>query len=763
MSNYPPGLILRLAERAGRHLFEKGAPQGEVLIRCPWPEAHQNGDAHPSCRLNGEKNVFHCDVCGTGGGVTDLGEALGLDIAELAAASGRAPTGRRRKPLHFTASGPISSALQKRFAESLSKDYPPETWAAFGVLDGRVFPDSCPDRSEEAIAFPLPSGGYHVYRYRRENRKYRWAFSDGGRPDLLVVGLDRPGPVILAEGAWDAMRAYTDGFPVATGTGGAATWKDDWNETFAGHVMAVTYDADDAGQSGSRKAAASLLRSDIKVRLVRLPLVGSPDSKDLSDYRRHYTVDELRALIAEAPALEALSDLERLGFVTESDATESPSQVDTGRRSTVPWPPPPSDVAFSGLAGDIVRVIEPHSEADPRAILVQILVAFGNVIGRSAHFRVEATSHYLNLFTVLVGSTSKGRKGTSWDHVRHRMIGVDEAWAARIQQGLSSGEGVIWAVRDPIYKKKAQADDEREVLDRQGVMTDPGVEDKRLLVVESEFASVLKMAKREGNTLSIIIRQAWDTGELRTLVKNSPAQATGAHISVIGHITKDELRRNLDSTEVANGFANRFLWICARRSKCLPEGGSLRDEDFVFIHRRLEAAVGFARGVDEMQRDDEAREVWKAVYPELSEGQPGLLGAATSRAEAQVMRVSCLYALLDQSATVQRVQLEAALALWEYSEASARFIFGDALGDPVADEILQALRAHPPGLTRTELRDLFKRNRKAHDIDRAMALLEEHGLASVVIYHTGGRPAERWVASRHLHGNTARPVPGGRR
>jgi hypothetical protein len=65
-------------------------------------------------------------------------------------------------------------------------------------------------------------------------------------------------------------------------------------------------------------------------------------------------------------------------------------------------------------------------------------------------------------------------------------------------------------------------------------------------VYEPEFANVLKHTERQGNTLSVILRQAWDgTGAIRALTKNSPARATGAHVSMIGHITAEELRRYL--------------------------------------------------------------------------------------------------------------------------------------------------------------------------------------------------------------------------
>src|SRR4029453_2896452 len=122
-----------------------------------------------------------------------------------------------------------------------------------------------------------------------------------------------------------------------------------------------------------------------------------------------------------------------------------------------------------------------------------------------------------------------------------------------LTSGLSSGEGLIWAVRDPIEKQQPIKEGGR-VVDYQLVTEDAGVTDKRLLVIESELASTLKVMAREGNTLSPVMRQAWDGHDLRTLTKSSSARATAPHISIIGHITRDELRRYLEATEAANGF-----------------------------------------------------------------------------------------------------------------------------------------------------------------------------------------------------------------
>jgi hypothetical protein len=141
--------------------------------------------------------------------------------------------------------------------------------------------------------------------------------------------------------------------------------------------------------------------------------------------------------------------------------------------------------------------------------------------------------------------------------------------------------------------------------------------------------------------------------------------------------------------------------------------------------------------------------LWREVYRSLSEGKPGLLGAAISRAEAQVVRLSLVYALLDRSPSVLIAHLEAALAVWRYAEDSARFIFGDALGDETADEILRQLSQYPNGMTRNEIREYFQRHKSSTEISRALGVLQEYGLARMERAREQKdhiRPTERWYA-----------------
>ena len=417
-----------------------------------------------------------------------------------------------------------------------------------------------------------------------------------------------------------------------------------------------------------------------------------------------------------------------------------------------PYPKPLAEAAFYGLAGDIIRIIEPHTEADPAALLSQLLVCFGNIVGRGVHFKVEADRPGVNLYAVLVGDTSKSRKGTSWGHIRRLFELIEQDWVEnRIKSGLSSGEGLIWAVRDQIVKSQPVRRGGR-VIDYQDVIEDPGIADKRLLVVEEEFASPLKMLSRDGNILSPVIRDAWGEGNLNTMTKNNPARATGSHISIIGHITRGELLRYLDSTEAGNGYGNRHLWFSVRRSKSLPEGGDLKQEDLTPLIKHLKEAVDFGQTFSQIQEqisfDEGASRLWHAVYPDLSRGKPGLLGAMIARAEAQVIRLGCIYALLDISLEIRVEHLKAALAVWDYCEASCRYIFGDKLGDPAADGLLKALHGSgPEGMTRTEINKLFKGHRLSNEIGRALHLLESLGLARQETQETRGRSVEVWFAT----------------
>lgn len=455
----------------------------------------------------------------------------------------------------------------------------------------------------------------------------------------------------------------------------------------------------------------------------------------------------LEAQAAERIFFQFAEAVNGKGFVV--DGNGQPSQDAPPRESAdsnaANWPKL-QPAAFHGVAGELAKRIEPHTESDTAALLFQTLVGFGNLLGRVPYFRADGATHYTNLFLVLVGETAKSRKGTSLAHVLQVLRLVDEQWATEsVQSGLATGEGLTWAIRDPIFRTEKS---KGVVTEYEQVLVDAGIPDKRLLAVATEFSAVLKVMGRDGNTLSDTIRQAWDDGNLRIMNKTSPAKATGAHISIIGHSTDVELKRYLNPTEAGNGFANRFLFVRVKRSKCLPDGGQINTVDFTQILRCLTEAVTQARQTGEVRRDAKASELWHAVYPALSAGKPGLLGSITARAEAQAMRLACIYALLDRCSEVREQHLRAALAAWQYCAESAASIFGTATGDKVVDKILEALKGQPEGITRNQIRELFQRNLNAESIQTALDLLLRFGKARFVKEETGAkRRPERWFAT----------------
>lgn len=405
--------------------------------------------------------------------------------------------------------------------------------------------------------------------------------------------------------------------------------------------------------------------------------------------------------------------------------------------------------AYCGEAGRIVREILPYTEADPAALLISVLTMFGNAVGRGPHFRAGDCEHATNLFAAIVGETDTGRKGTAAQSPRQLVELADPTWRECVVSGLASGEGVIHHVRDPRSERRKPKKGETADPDGMvGELVDAGVKDKRLMVVESEFAKVLAVNSRKDSTLSMVLRDAWDRGTLRTLSKNSPERATGVLVSVLAQTTPMELHARLDGTEIANGFMNRFVIVAARRSKLLSRGGNVPPSVQARLSVPLREALARAQGVTEVEMSEEAWALWDEGYEPLIARPAGLVGVLTARAAPMVRRFALLYALLDSRTVVEVEHLKAALALWRYVEESTRWVFGDRFGDWVADDCLVYLReAGETGLTRNDLREQLGHNIGATRITNALRLLASAGLARSSRESTGGRPAERWFAN----------------
>lgn len=405
--------------------------------------------------------------------------------------------------------------------------------------------------------------------------------------------------------------------------------------------------------------------------------------------------------------------------------------------------------AFYGLPGRIVKTMSPHTESGESALLVSFLVGAGCLVGRGPYVYRDGARHGCNEFACIVGRSAVSRKGTSLRRVAEvfraaagtnvpysddsnrnkntlHVMHEENEWSRLQLTGLGSGEALIASL--------VEAEKEGEA-------------DPRRLIVEEEFSRPLKVMRREGCVLSETVRQAWDRGILACRTKGKVLRSEGGHVSMLCHITERELKEEIGSVSLFNGFGNRFLWVYTERSKSLPFGGG--HPAIAPLVSEMRQALDMARSTRNVALTPDAATIWgeAGVYDALIDRPAGLLGAITSRAEAHVTRLALIYAVLDMRREIDVCHLLAGLALWDLSERSCARLFGYSLGDDYADLILERLiEVYPRALTRTEIRDGFLRNAPAGRIPPALALLARRGKAEVSKAESGGRPAEMWRA-----------------
>jgi hypothetical protein len=342
----------------------------------------------------------------------------------------------------------------------------------------------------------------------------------------------------------------------------------------------------------------------------------------------------------------------------DADAAEAEALAQVARhRAELPTL---DEAAFDCYLGHVVSKVEATSEADPVAILASLICAAGVHLGQGPHVRAGDDPHPLLVWPLIVGRTSAGRKGTSWSTARRVLAAADEPFThTNIKSGLSSGEGLA-------ERFTTDNDDEE------------GPQDLRLMVMESEWSGVMAKMKREGNSLSAILRAAWEGGDLSTLTVAARV-APSSHVGILAHITPQEFREKVSASDLAGGTYNRFLPLAVSRSKFLPFSQGTDPE----LVRQLGAAL--AERLDTGARlgllgfTGDAAELWRALYVEFStdHGDAPAVEQFVSRAVPNCLRIAAIHAALDGQHAIHTAHLTAAAALVRYSINSARAIFTD--------------------------------------------------------------------------------------
>jgi hypothetical protein len=227
----------------------------------------------------------------------------------------------------------------------------------------------------------------------------------------------------------------------------------------------------------------------------------------------------------------------------------------------------------------------------------------------------------------------------------------------------------------------------------------PAIFDKRLLVIESEFANVLHQGKREGNTLSAALRDCWDGVSMKPATKSNRLWATDPHIAMIGAVTPSELLGLMASRELTNGFANRFLMFWAERTKMVAFPRATSQEDVNALAERVLEVLQFCqaeRWADKdhmcMELSQDARRRYEVLYSgELNDSSAGeRITALIERRAPMLLRLAMLFALCDKTTTVEVHHIDAALAWVRYSVESVKFIFASAADEVKVAEVNDA-------------------------------------------------------------------------
>ena len=387
--------------------------------------------------------------------------------------------------------------------------------------------------------------------------------------------------------------------------------------------------------------------------------------------------------------------------------------------------PRPDPACLYGLVGDVARAGSDTTEANPYAVAASFIAFMGCAVGRGPYMAIGNTWHHARQFMLHIGRSGRGRKGDAvslLSRIESALNAINPGASPQVHRGgLSSREGLVYLIHD------GYTEGQKEI---------GPVLDKRLLVIESEFANVLQQGKRDGNTLSAALRDGWDGVSMKPATKTSRMWATDPHIALMGAVTPSELLGLMSSRELTNGFANRFLMFWAERPKIMAFPRATRQEDVDALAQRVHEVLTFCKAErfgekDHMRVDlsSEARQRYEVLYHgELNDNSAGeRITPLIERRAPMLLRLAMLFALCDLTSTVEVHHINAALAWIRYSVESVKFIFASGADEvkvaetnDTAQQVLVFL-AERGQATRSELsKDCFKGHKPKTILDAAI-------------------------------------------
>lgn len=390
--------------------------------------------------------------------------------------------------------------------------------------------------------------------------------------------------------------------------------------------------------------------------------------------------------------------------------------------------PVPDPACLYGLVGEVAREGSDGAETNPIAIAGNFIAYLSCAIGRMPYLAVGNTSHHARLFFLHVGRSGRGRKGDAVSLVTR----IDEAVRAQRPElapqihrgGLSTREGLAALIHDGY---------------RVGQQEVPAIVDKRLWVVESEFANVLQQSRRGGNTLSAALRDCWDGVDLKPATKTNRVHASAPHVCLSGAISPVELLGLVQRRDLLNGFVNRFLVVWGERTQieAFPRRAPQARVDA--LASAVAGVLDFTRpGIDDrheavlMTMSSSARHRYGQLYAaELNQDfGSALLDSVLERRAPILLRLAMVFALTNRQWLIEEEHVEAAMAWVRYATDSVGFLLAGSKGSPsqpqvawAAERISAFLAAKGSASRRDLVVDCFGRHQPAAVVDAAIAHL----------------------------------------
>jgi len=338
--------------------------------------------------------------------------------------------------------------------------------------------------------------------------------------------------------------------------------------------------------------------------------------------------------------------------------------------------PQPDLECLYGLIGEVAHAGSDGTETNAFAIAANFMAYLSCAIGRGVYLPIGNTRHHTRLFCLHIGRSGRGRKGDAVSLVLRidtALRSIDESFAPQIHRGgLSTREGLAALIHDGFKHGRNEVG---------------AIEDKRLWVVESEFANVLHQGRRDGNTLSAALRDCWDGVDLKPATKSNQVHASDPHVCLSGAISPSELTGLMSSREMSNGFANRFLMIWAERTRILPFPKETPQAVVEDLARRTLDVLTFVNAnqtdmCEHMRMEMSAQAQWR--YAQLYRGElhedlgAGVVASLLERRAPMLLRLAMLMALTDLQTRIDAEHIDAAMAWIRHATGSVRYVFVSA-------------------------------------------------------------------------------------